>query len=118
MRTAMTREQRVKRAEFVKEQPGLWFFLMYAGAFFSASVVNDLLRMFGIETQHGDEFRRYVLPLIGVFPMWFGMRLWARRITSEGTGGPNAPGQPPPVDTRFTLPYSESSPGSSYSGCP
>jgi hypothetical protein len=74
----MTEQQ---RAAYFREQPGLWFFALYAGAFLGCAVANDVLQwVSGIAT---SRFQGYVLPLVITLPLWLGLRGWARRTAAS-----------------------------------
>jgi hypothetical protein len=72
----MTDLQRHQRAAFVREQPLLWFFLLYASAFFGCAVANDLLGAFL------SPFGHYTFPLALTLVPWLGLRRWSRRVTT------------------------------------
>ena len=70
-----------QRAALFREQPGLWLFLLYAGAFLGCAVANDLLTWAtGTAPSH---LQRYLLPLVLALPIWLGIRAWARRPAVE-----------------------------------
>jgi hypothetical protein len=81
----MTDQQRQHRAAFIKEQPTLWLFLLYAAGFFGAMVCADVIQLLGGSTT--TLFQRYVLPLGIALPMWFGMRGWAVRHSAPTGAG-------------------------------
>lgn len=77
----MTGEQRRQRAAFVREQPGLWLFLLYAGAFLGCSVAIDLLQR--LEPTTSSSFMRYLLPVAIALAMWLLLYRWARQVLRE-----------------------------------
>jgi hypothetical protein len=118
----MTTEQRWLRAKFVQEQPWFWLFVLYSVAYLSMCVIFDVLQLAGMDTA-SNPFKRYVFPLIIAWPLWYLLRQSTRHTLRQRPDGafsrePSSQPGPPPVDQRITLRCSESSPGSSYSGCP
>jgi hypothetical protein len=79
----MTEQQCQQRAAFIREQPGLWLFLMYAGAFVGCAVATDVLWLAGDASP--SHMARYLLPLAIALPVWVGLRCWARRWRQSGT---------------------------------
>ena len=76
----MTEVQRQNRAAFIREQPLLWFALLYASAFLSAAVALDGLRFFGAVDP--SLLTRYLVPLSIALPPWLGLRSWSRRANA------------------------------------
>jgi hypothetical protein len=73
----MTEQQRQQRAAFIREQPALWLFLLYAGAFVGCAAALDALQLAGGAAP--SHVLRYLLPLVIALPSWLGLRGWARR---------------------------------------
>ena len=76
----MTEEQRQQRAAFVREQPGLWLFLLYAVVFVGSAAASDALQE--VSGVAPSRLRTYLLPLVVALPLWRWLRLWARRAAS------------------------------------
>jgi hypothetical protein len=74
----MTDLQRLQRAAFVREQPLLWFALLYAVAFLGCAVAHDVLVISGAAGL--SPFSRYLLPLVVALLAWLGLRGWSRRV--------------------------------------
>src|SRR5438132_4202388 len=92
-RNAMMEQHRQQQAAFIREQPGLWFFLLYAGAFLGCAVAGDVLQWAsGIVP---SRVQGYLLPLVITLPMWLGLRGWARR-TAAGPCGERRDDRLPP----------------------
>jgi putative addiction module component (TIGR02574 family) len=62
------------RAEFILEEPGLWFAFLFAAGFLATSAAIDLL---SLELPPGW---RYIFPFFQAVVPWLGLRDWARRI--------------------------------------
>jgi hypothetical protein len=77
----MTEQQRQQRAAFIREQPALWLFLLYAVTFVGCAVAIDALQLAGAEAP--SRTMGYLLPLVVALPQWVGLRRRARRT---GTG--------------------------------
>ncbi|MFO0891999.1 MAG: hypothetical protein U0790_23045 [Isosphaeraceae bacterium] len=75
----MTQQQRKGRAEFIRDQPALWFAILYATTFFGGSVAIDLWSHL-IRPSSGDWIWRYCFPLGLAVPQWMGLRGWAMRV--------------------------------------
>jgi hypothetical protein len=76
----MTDLERLQRAAFVREQPLLWFFLLYAAGFLGCAVARDLLHLSGATGP--SVAASYLLPLALALPPWLGLRGWSRRVTA------------------------------------
>ncbi len=74
----MTEQQRQSRAEFIRDEPALWFALLYAAGFLGCSAVIDLMAWLSGSVMSGA--LRYFLPLVVAFPLWLGLRRWVRGV--------------------------------------
>ena len=74
----MTDLQRRQHAAFVRDQPLLWFALLYAAAFLGSTVANDTLIIWGATGLSPSS--RYLLPLALTLTPWLGLRSWSRRV--------------------------------------
>lgn len=73
-------QQRMGRAGFIHDQPGLWLAMTYAVAFLGVSVAGDLWNRFIPPLAHESGAWRYFIPLSIAIPQWIGLRSWARRV--------------------------------------
>ena len=74
----MTEQQRRGRAEFMRDEPALWFGVLYAGAFLGCTAAIDVMAWLSVSGLSGAG--RYLLPLSVAFPVWLGLRGWARNV--------------------------------------
>ncbi len=74
----MTEQQRQSRAEFMRDEPVLWFAVLYAAGFLGCSAVIDLMAWVSGSGMSGA--LRYFLPLAVAVPMWLGLRRWVRGV--------------------------------------
>jgi hypothetical protein len=87
----MTEQQRRQRAAFIREQPGLWLFMLYAVCFVGGAVASDVLQWAsGVVVSRGQG---YLLPAAIALPMWMRLRRWALR------GEPAPPIPPLPMES-------------------
>jgi len=84
----MTDLQRHQRAAFVREQPLLWFVLLYAAGFLGCAVANDVLIAWGATGL--SSLARYLLPVAVALPSWLGLRGWSRRVIVGPSRAPAA----------------------------
>jgi len=82
----MTEHQREQRATFIREQPFLWFGVVYAVAFFGCTLAFDVLGAWGVTGISGVD--RYLFAASLAFVNWLGLRSWARRILSGTLDSP------------------------------
>lgn len=86
---AMTEQQRRGRAEFIRDEPALWFALLYAAGFLGCSAVIDLMAWLSGSGVSGA--CRYFLPLALAVPFWLGLRSWVGRVIRARKGAADAP---------------------------
>ena len=84
----MTEIQRQQRAAFIREQPLLWFALVYASSFLGCAVASDALYFCGAKGL--SDVGRYLLPLAIALPLWIGLRGWSRRADTGRRRQPTA----------------------------
>ncbi len=77
----MTEQQRQSRAEFIRDEPALWFALLYAAVFLGCSAVIDLMPWLSGSDMSGAS--RYLLPLAVAVPPWLGLRRWVRGVSTR-----------------------------------
>ena len=82
----MTEQQRRSRAEFIRDEPALWFALLYAAVFLGCSAVIDLMA-WGSDMSRAS---RYLLPLAVAVPPWLGLRRWVRGVSRARKGAADA----------------------------
>jgi hypothetical protein len=80
--------ERLQRAAFIREQPLLWFFLLYAAAFLGCGVARDVLHLSGATGP--SALASYLLPLATALPLWLGLRGWSRRAAASTRHQPTA----------------------------
>ena len=74
----MTDQQRQQRAAFIREQPLLWLFLVYAVTFLGCAVCIDVLHLVGAGGL--SPLAPYLMTIGLALPFWVGLRGWARRV--------------------------------------
>ena len=84
----MTEQQRQSRADFIRDEPALWFALLYAAGFLGCSTVIDLMAWVSGSAMSGA--LRYFLPLAVAFPFWLGLRNWVRGVSRARDGAADA----------------------------
>jgi len=72
--------QRLERAGFIREQPGMWLVMIYAVGFLGISVSVDLWNLFLTPPMNMAGSGRYLFTLGITLPQWIGLRSWARRV--------------------------------------
>ncbi len=80
----MSEQQRQCRAEFVRDQPIFWLFIIYAGGFLACSVCLDLWAKLTGDT---SGLSRYLFPLGLAIPPWLGLRNWAQKVLMVASSG-------------------------------
>jgi hypothetical protein len=74
----MKEQQRRQRAAFIREQPGLWLFLLYAVCFVGCAAASDVWQWAsGVVVSRGE---RYLLPAVIALSMWRMLRRMALRV--------------------------------------
>ena len=84
----MTKQQRQSRAEFMRDEPTLWFAVLYAAGFLGCSAVIDFMAWLSVSSMSGAG--RYFLPLALAVPFWLGLRRWARGVIRARKGAADA----------------------------